>query len=242
MRRLLRSLASSAVGFLFAGCMGGQTGGEITDDAGGKPPFETPAQDGCKDVPHAIALYDASWLGFSGGDVLAYAAGTHRAPLLWSAPLPPVSFGPEQGFGAIELTLAYQGGAVRFVDTEPVTSGSSAEPATTLGCDSDRLEIEVQVRVHTDGGAFAETFTAVLTARSPARAEVSHLLAIDTLSGNFFVSAPEGFSAPSVVVNAQFEPQSFRGIVWGFIEQRVGTGRDASVGAMAFTYAVWPTP
>lgn len=239
--RFSRSACHLIACFLLSGCIGGQTGGEFADD---DPEVGTPAgESACKNTRTEVSLYDRARLGFSGEDVLGYAAGTHRAGLIWSSATLPLRFGPEQGAGSIEMEIAYAAGKLHLVDTEFVARGGSSsgvEPA--VGCDADRLEIEVTVRLRTGGGAFSETFVGVLTARSPDHAELFHTLQVSSLSGTFFVSAPETFSASTVVFSAQLSPQGFQGSFWGMVEQRLGSGKDGSVGASSVTYATWPSP
>jgi hypothetical protein len=244
--RTLALLASGpACALWLTGCMGGQTGGEF--DGGGEGPPHAPGKPteyGCKDTKTAVALFDSSRLGFSAADVLAYSAGNHAASLLWSTPaIVPVRFGPEQGSSSLEMTIEHAGGDVRFVESEPAESGEGGTSSgAAVVCGPDRLEIDITVRFATGGGALSESFAGVLVASVPGRAELSHDWPIDRLSGSFFVELPASYSAPKLSINAQLEPLSFRGNIWGVVEQQVGSGTDGSVGATHVIYATWPAP
>jgi len=245
--RTLALLASGpACAFLLTGCMGGQTGGEFDGDGEGPPhvPGEPAGHGGCVDTKTAVALFDSARLGFSAADVLEYTARTHASSLAWSTPsIVPVRFGPETGVSSIEMTIEHAGGEARFVESEPAPppEGGTSSGAAVV-CGPDRLEIDVAVRLTSGGGALSEAFAGVLVASVPGRAELSHDFPIDRLSGSFFVELPASYSAPKLHVNALLEPRSFRGNIWGVVEQRVGSGSDGSVGATHVIYAAWPAP
>jgi hypothetical protein len=204
--------------------MGGVVGGEY----------------GCKELPRPIALADASQLGFSGMDLLARALGEHSAPLRWLPSMGVVAHGPEVGESRIDLVIEYRNGEVRFVEPSPMDpgGGSGVEPART--CASSRLEVDVVVRVETAGGALAEEFPAVLRAVTPSRVELARGLPLDRLSGSFFVNAPTGHSVGALDIKAYFDGGAFSGTLSAVVEQRVGSGSSASVGATFVTFAVWP--
>lgn len=231
-------------GALLGGCLGGQTGGEITRESPDEPnpperPPTFPGEAGCRDHFENIALADASRLGFSGADVLASALGTHRSTLTWNDKPSVVSFGPEHGASSVELTIEYHDGNVRFVTSDFVPS-SSGGPEPALGCSPDRLEVDVLVRLHTAGGALAEEFGASLVATMPNRATLSRELALDSLSGSFFVQTPASYHARALAVTADLDSNGFKGTLAGSVEQRVGTGPDGAVSNLFVTYASWP--
>lgn len=236
--RAQRALAS--VGVFLAGCLGGQTGGEINGEGGtGAPrPPAGPVQEDCTDERTVVALADASRLGFSGADVLALALGTHRAALHWSPPPHVVPFGPELGESAIEMSIEYHDGAVRLVKTKMSSAAGQEVPA--LGCQPDRLEVDVVVRVTTAGGALDEQFTTALVASAPGHASLSAVLAVESLAGSFFVDPPAQYRARTMSVKAEFSAASFTGSLLGVVEQQSGSGPDSSVSAIFTEYARWP--
>jgi hypothetical protein len=219
------------------GCgSGGQTGGEL------------PATEGCEASYEALALDAPTPLGATPASLLEPVLGTHSSPLLWSANTGSVTIGPEQGLSQVELTTSYEGGRIawaRFgLDAE---SGAAEGPASLLGCGIDRLEVDLDVRLRTSGGALDERFVATFTAPAVDMAELTARLPLDSLGGSFFVTAPAGVTAPAVRVTAVWDVFGFRGTLMGEVEMtyRDPNASSSSDGVVGFGYvpfAEWPPP
>lgn len=242
--RLRHALQKSAraiaalCGVLVGGCFGGQTGGEISSEEPAAPwpprPGEVP-DFSCRDEQTVVALGDASALGFSGADVLAMALGTHRARLAWNAAPQVITFGPEAGESEIALSVEYRDGPVHLLRAK---QGTQTGPE--LGCQPDRIAVEVTVHLTTAGGALAETFTTSLLASAPNRARLSSALAIDELAGAFLVDVPASYRAVTLSVNAELAPGSFTGTLGGTVESRPSSDPNGSASAIFVEYARWP--
>jgi hypothetical protein len=245
-RQLLAPSAAATLGLLLTGCFGGQTGGEVVGAGGAQVvrDHEVSAPLMCVDQVEALAFDEPSGLSFTGADVLAFAGGTHTASLLWSPNSAPATYGPEQGESSIEMTVLYTGGQVRFVHSESTTPPNAGQATDLLapGCQPDRLEVDVVVRLSTSGDALAEEFAATLRANSPTVAQLLHELPLDTLSGTFAVSVPPGYSTRSLKVDASLQADSFHGLLWGQVDVPPPSREDPKSGPLDIRYAQWPAP
>jgi hypothetical protein len=61
-----------------------------------------------------LAVDEDSALGFSGADILAFAAGTHEETIRWN-PQMNATLQPETGEGMVTITVTHDGGDVRYV-------------------------------------------------------------------------------------------------------------------------------
>ena len=120
----------------------------------------------------ALALDEASALGFAPQSLLDAAAGEHSATLTWS------------DGGATPLAISVTpvaGGAIELVDYEFLDE--DGEPsAMEMGC-ADLVEIEVDVTFATEDGAFAEAWSGRLTSPLADAADLWHDL--DAVAGSF---------------------------------------------------------
>lgn len=121
----------------------------------------------CVDTPSELASIDAeSPLGFTAAQVLAAIEGERALTLTWSDDGPTRYDDPGTSVGAT-LSVAYAGGAVRYVDSEPSEDGDAD---IDLEC-SPRLEIEVELSFVTEDRVFDESLTVTLTAWEVGRVE-----------------------------------------------------------------------
>jgi hypothetical protein len=216
-----------------AGCGGGQTGGEVSDQ-----PQLVEGPPHCKNLATRLSSIDAVGpLGFSGGDLLAFASGTHAARVSWIAhPTGDVQIvsGPESGQSDVELEIRYTGGAVRHVD-------STLEPGTTEGppheC-NDWLELDVDVTLRTSGGTFDETWTTRL-AGTLESAAIDRDFTPDELDGTFYAEVlhPPNGSLENFFTSASIRRDgTFSGQVSGSLVVPVEGG----ITAAWVDYALWP--
>lgn len=229
----IAGLSTLAVG---AGCGGGQTGGESP----------IPASGGCDRALRAFALDEQTPLGASPNRVLEAVLGTSTSALLWSSNTGSLTIGPEHGLSEIELTATYSGGRVTWVHFVPPAYETGDTATTLLGCPADRLEIELDVRLRTSGGALDERFVGTLAATSVDNAQLAINLPISGLAGSFFVTAPAGVNADIMQITAVWDVFGFRGTLVGGVEMTDGA-RDAgskggSVGFGFVPFAEWPPP
>jgi hypothetical protein len=112
----------------------------------------------CVEESTVLAADEASPLGFSADEALAGISGTRSGTLTW---VDEMIISDE--FRATELpitlALAYDGGAITFV--EATDSGEVPDPFCV-----SRVEIEVKVDFASDGGEFAETGAGIVRATS----------------------------------------------------------------------------
>lgn len=130
-------------------------------------------------------------VGFAAEDVLAVAVGSHSSSMTWAGGLDEgpalVQFGPESGAGKLTVDVKYAGGQVRFIESKPAESG---QLSGYYNCDS-RLEVDVEVELASEGGAWAETFTAPLRATSRGIGRIVHDIEVDAFAGSFAVTKLE---------------------------------------------------
>lgn len=227
-----------ALGCVGTGCGGGQTGGESPLPAHGG---------GCAPELQDFALGALTPLGATAERVLEPVLGANTAPLLWSSNTGSLTIGPEQGLSQVELTVTYAGGRVswaHFVRDADETSGGAA---STLSCPVDRLEVELDVRLRTSGGALDEHFVAALGAPSVDNAQLTTSLALADLEGSFLVMAPAGVEASTMQVTAVWDVFGFRGTLMGGVEMAYrdpnASSRDSgAVGFGLVPFAEWPPP
>jgi hypothetical protein len=228
-----------ALGCVGTGCGGGgQTGGESP----------LPANGGCQATHEELALDVLTPLGATAASVLEPVLGTHTAPLLWNADTGTLTVGPEQGLSEVEVTASYAGGTIRWARFGQ-ESDESAQAASTpaLSCAVDRLEIELDVRLRTGGGALDERFEAWLGATAVDNAQLATNLPFHELQGSLFAMTPQGVSVNFVQVSAVWDVMGFRGTLMGGVEM-IYSGPNASsrpkstVGFGLVPLAQWPPP
>lgn len=204
-----------------AGCLGGETGDPGADETGA----------GCIDTVTVLPSATAdSPLGFTAADALAHAEGTFVDSLHWIA-ADGVVYGPESGPSTITTTVAYEGGEVRFVDSE-------IDPAALVGIDCpDRIEVDVAVTVSSSGGALAETFTAPLRAVDERHASIIQSIEPASLGGSLTASDDGGLTFAGVSIEAGFSDAGRHGEVIAFFE-----GESGGVSSVARAeIARWPS-
>ncbi|MEY2937001.1 MAG: hypothetical protein RL033_7750 [Pseudomonadota bacterium] len=198
----MRKLAASLI---LCACSGGSDTGNPVDnnpDTGGPGIVGEGDENRCDQSTRALALDEATGLGFSAAQVIDWVNGEHRESLLWNDQS--ASFEPEHGRSEIALTVEALG--ARFIDRSPKTydygSGEEGGPAIALGdidyeddpC-GDSIALDVRIGIATASGALAETVDTTLFARASDAVSGSISLPIDQLAGSFEaeVDVPRGF-------------------------------------------------
>lgn len=197
---------------------------------------------GCDEQVTVLAGVDAmSALGFTAADVLSVAAGAHESPMMWGAGIADgpvqVAFGPEAGAGKLTVGVTYQGGEVRFIDSTPKDTGLEGDGGFGAQC-TDRLEVDVAVTLDSEGGAFAESFTAPLRATSRGIAKIAHELALADIQGSFAVTKlePANATVAPIALDIGISGAGLFGGASSFVE--ITEGDTASAGALSI--ARWP--
>lgn len=190
---------------------GGQTG----EESGGK----------CRAQLSALRLDEQSPLGFAANDTLALTQGEHSAAFEW-LPAMAYPYGPESGPSSVRVTVT-SSGAPRFARI-------AAEDVTTY-C-RDHLELPVVVTLSTSGGAFAERFSATLTASEREQATLSQSLPAEAVSGGFALQNDEPFER--IEVSLAFADAAFSGSLQVLIERTSGD----TVSATLQPLACWGLP
>jgi hypothetical protein len=214
-----------------AGCLGGQTGTEgRTEGTGSKGPPSWPDA-ACVPEVTELRAEQSSPLGFTAQALLAAVTGAHVAELRWNAAPPELDFGPEQGLSSVGLAVTPSGTPARFVHWVPRALGPDVG-----GCSPDEVQLDAQVALTTDGGAFAERFPVVLHATRADAAHITISLPLASLSGGFSVSLASGVRTNAVVLDAELGAGVTRGTLRGQLERTLGDVASAQL----FTYACWP--
>jgi hypothetical protein len=147
------------------------------------PPFAGAGEDMCSPVVRRIEQLDEpTELGFSALDVLGNLAGASASPLTWLEPRNNdqylLAYGPERGPSSLSLSVRGAPGEVQYHYRVPV-DGAPEETE----CDPGRLEIPVQVTIHSQAGALDETFATTLEAQVPFRGSFSKTFDPGALAG-----------------------------------------------------------
>lgn len=197
---------------------------------------------GCDEKVTVLAGVDAvSAIGFTAADVLSVAAGAHESPMVWGAGIADgpvqVAFGPEAGAGKLTVGVTYQGGEVRFIDSTPKPGQYEGDGLVASNC-TDRLEVDVAVTLDSEGGAFAESFTAPLRATTRGIAKIAHELALADIQGSFAVTKlePANAEVAPISLDIGISGAGLFGGASSFVE--IVEGDTASAGAL--TIARWP--
>jgi len=169
--RLTQGLFFGSLILLLSGCLGDQIGGE--GEAGGH----------CKEKERRpLALDENSPLGFAAEDILAFAWGPFEVGLGWS--IPPeyggLALTPEAGDTTLSLDIGSDVVRATFVVNEENDSYLDA-----AGYCPDFVEIETELHLATENGAFDDTFPLVLRAEHIAGASAVVPLEPGSLGGSF---------------------------------------------------------
>jgi hypothetical protein len=171
-----------------------------------------------------IETDEATSLGFSATDVLAFVAGTHKETLTWNPQ--EYSYEPEHGAQALELTIA-QKGTPRFVQyTEKHSSG--IELALQPGQCGDAIEIDADITLHTAGGALDETLSTTLLVRNDKLVRFSLQPDATKLKGSLAITPPAG-ATTLLYLDGQLTPYGTSGTLRSAFEIR--TSDAVSMGA-----------
>jgi hypothetical protein len=131
------------------------TGTEDGGETDGPPKGVPPCLEDATVLDSTEAMSD---IGFTAADVLAFAAGEHASTFVLYDPGPYtfMNAGPPS---PLALSVAHEGGEIRFVDVWPNPDSLDPDPYCP-----PRLEVDVVVGVVTDDGLFDESFETVLVA------------------------------------------------------------------------------
>ncbi|HHO49430.1 MAG TPA: hypothetical protein ENK18_00830 [Deltaproteobacteria bacterium] len=204
---------------LLAGCEGGTSG--------------TPTGPWCDEQITELTRDEASALGFSADDVLVLAEGVHSASLSWdrdgtTTPMT-LSVTDAQGYRAIASEAVYPDEGKEY-------------PDIGILCD-DRLEVDVEIALSTDDGAFAEVWSSALWALTADTSSATQELDPDALSGTYDLSVDVGsveYDERSLWVEARFDAQGSTGWIRGQISgQDDCTGDTCSAWAQQIDIASW---
>ncbi|MEQ1507007.1 MAG: hypothetical protein ABMB14_32565 [Myxococcota bacterium] len=159
---------------------------------------------------------EASALGFSPADVLAYAEGTHAATLAYTAG------------GSTGLTVEVaQTGALEYLEQHVVSGdgGGGAQTEAALFC-PNVVSLGVTLGFATDDGAFAESWEVALLAEAADR--VTLYQDLDAVAGTFDVwdhaPDPNDFDDATAWLELALDAAGATGIVHG-----QGSGTDGDV-------------
>jgi hypothetical protein len=215
---------------LLAACAGTSAGNPV-DGSGGGAAGEgggngTAAGTGlCDAKSTALASLDAkSPLGFSAADLLSAAGGSHDTSIRWQ-PSDFVSYAPESGTQGLHLTITPKADPKpRFVSYTQSMSSGGAEPAIAgPSCESmNAVELDVTVKVTSDGGALDEQVDGTLRASGDQYATLHLVVKAGMLGGGFHVlsTKPAGFQLTELQIDLGISPLGLRGSLSGIFEMQ----------------------
>ncbi len=177
----------------------------------------------------------------SGAELLSRAGGGFSLPAQWSGDTGVLVQSPLEGETVLTVSIAYNGGAIREIDSRLVQGMDEI----AMVCQS-RLEVDVLLTVVTEDGAFDETWDAILfqSVPLPDGDEALPMLYVEfdlsQLSGHYLIESlfgPEpdwvlGLFASTVGENAQ-------GDVRILLQQTHGAGNEGTVSLSSHIALSW---
>jgi hypothetical protein len=202
----------------------GKNGGVMTTNPGSGDNGGVLGSEGaignCDPKPSDLDSGDAKTkLGFSASDILAYAAGVHETKIRWGEGSS-WTFGPETGERGLRIEITPRSDKPRFVAYEERKSNGdenigTADIALPYGDCSElgAVEIDVDVKVKSEGGALDESGKATLRATKSSWATLSLDLDAEDIHGSLVLrdSKPAGFVLDAITVALDFSPFGVRG-------------------------------
>lgn len=158
-------------------------------------------------------------LGFSANDILAFSAGVHETKIRWGEG-DFATFGPETGEHGLRIEVTRASGKPRFVAYEEHKSNGDDNIGTAdIGLaypDCSQLgavEIDVDVKIKSDGGALDESGKATLRATSALWATLSLDIKAEDIQGKLALrdSKPAGFVLDAITIGLDFSQFGVRG-------------------------------
>ncbi|GEM_PF-5274046 len=194
----------------------------------------------CVDSSTVMTADEVSPLGFAAAEIIATASGSHDSPIFWTAgthdgPID-IEVRPESGEGTLTVTIAHEGGEIRYVDSEPAPSDENTNDGSWAEC-PDRVEIDVHVSARTGGGALDESFETTLEAKMPRHATFTYEVDLDALSGSFQV---ENGNPDIEVGQANLEVGVSEFGIHGSLSGQLSMSGDGWVGVGFVGYATFP--
>jgi len=204
---------------------------------------EEEAYSGCEDTVSVLSATDAvsDLLGWSADDLLGWADGGFTVTAAWSADTTFLTQSPLGGETELVVTITYDGGEIREVDSQPV----EGENELAVDC-QPRLEVEVTITAVTADGAFDETWSAVLSRSVSYQTDDEKPLMLHAefdpavLAGAFEIESISG-PAPDAVtaVFSTTASQWLAGAIDILVEQSEGEGDDGTVSLTSHTALSW---
>lgn len=146
----------------------------------------------CRDVVETYEWDSVTPLGFSGQNLFAIAGESRSVKFV---------YGYKEGESVGTLTFNQRSPEVRYVRSEPVYP-SEGGPDIGIVCQNSRVEIDVNIGVFAEDGAFNDTFETTLSSgvldwcfegdcpHAGSYADISFWINLDTLNGNFHKDVP----------------------------------------------------
>jgi hypothetical protein len=229
---MFKTIASLLPLLLVAACSSSATGG---GSGGPNEPNEPddPKETlvGCLPVTTTpIGLDEPTALGFTAADVLAIADGDHPASLAWD----------KGGSTGLAVSVTADAASARYVVRDWQDNGSGmAEPA--MDC-ADVIEIDAVTGFATDDGAFAESWTTVLSASESGLVLLGASVAPDAIAGSYEVTEvdPAQYDELTLFFDVAIAASGATGIVAGqAVQGSNNPDPDSSVSATRFSVAAF---
>jgi hypothetical protein len=189
------------------------------------------AYESCEETVTVLESVDeASTLGFSAGDVLAFAEGSHQSSIHWHPG--EIDFGPETGEGELSVEVEYDGGEIRYVDSEPKNEEGFG------GDCPDRLEIDANVTMKTSGGALDEHFVGTIQAMRSNVATILQKREPGDFEGALTIEDIETENGEATAITLGIGLSTFG--IFGSIDGGIQVEDGDAVGFGGFNYATFP--
>ncbi len=221
-----RWLTLLALLWLPAGCLGGQSTGELDDGPGDE-------QDRCDQTRMPLAPDERSPLGFSASDVLGFVLGSHQRELTWLPTSPGMAASPAPSTTTVTIEINGTAGEIEYVNAEPREEDAAMDEAGDESC-SDWVQIPVVVSLRTVDGGLDEAFETHLVAWDAEGAEFDHVIPADRIGGSISVTL-EG-KPRATLTQLHLEGMFRKGVVFGAASGSVEAPGDT--GASTISYDV----
>ncbi len=182
-------------------------------------------------------------VGISAADLLEASGGGFEITAQYNEDASILTQNPSGGETDLTITIAYDNGDIRQIESVPVDDGSGQEIAVEC---RHRLEVEVTITVSTADGAFKETLEGLLTQSLSfedaglADPSLAANFEPDSLTGSFEIVSIEGEPADSVtgsISSTVVDP--YQGSIDILVEQSSGEGDDGTVSQSRHMALLW---
>lgn len=180
----------------------------------------------CDESSTTLGFDELSALGFSGAQLAALAEGAHADTFTYA------EGGATTG---LTLTITADTTGARFIDSEPAEDTGGGMELDMSWCE-DRLEVDLSIGFQTEDGAFAETWSGVLSSQDGVDADFRADVDPAALSGSFDADALLG-DEDWDSVEMWLSGSARDGLTWGELSGQATKVEDCEEGEECSAYA-----